>query len=121
MWPLLLQAVLDNLAVQLGDRVTFRVAIVDHSVKVVQLAILLLRIEAGQVLRCHQMRPQRAALESDLTRGSWGHAYYIRRVVNRAENLKGTVLSLAHPLIVLVYRSELTAIFSAQRGHLILT
>ena len=55
MWPLLLQLMLDNLTVEFADRVSFRVAVVYDSVKVVQLAALLFRVEACKVFGCHEM------------------------------------------------------------------
>ena len=64
--PLFLQLVLHDFAVELVDCVAFRVAIIDDSVEVVKLAVLLLRVEASQVLRGHQVRPQRPTVESNL-------------------------------------------------------
>ena len=64
--PLFLQLVLHDFAVEFVDCVAFRVAIIDDSVEVVELAVLLLRVEARQVLRGHQVRPQRPTVESNL-------------------------------------------------------
>lgn len=99
--PLVLQLVLDHLAVQFGYRVSLRVAVVNDSVKVVQLAILLLGVEAGQVLGCHEMRPERLALESNLARGSRRHADYEWRVVDGAEDLKCVAFLLETASVVI--------------------
>ena len=76
--PLLLQFVLDNLAVEFGDRVPLRVAVVNHSIKVVQLAILLFCIETGDVLGCHQVSSQITTVISNLACGSWRNTYDVR-------------------------------------------
>lgn len=58
---------LDYLAVKLGHSVATRVAVIDDSVEVVQLASLPLRVEAGQVLCCHQMGAQTPTIVTNLT------------------------------------------------------
>ena len=43
----------DDLAVELGDCVATGVTIIDHTVKAIQLTLLSLGVEAGQVLCSH--------------------------------------------------------------------
>ena len=86
--PLLLDAVLHDLAVQFADCVPARVAVVDHFVKAVQLASLLFRVEAGQVLSGHQLAPQRFTTEADLVCGRRRHADDVRGVFHGTKDLK---------------------------------
>ena len=75
--PLFLQPVLYDFAVELIDCVAFRVAIIDDSVEVVELAVLLLCVEARQVLRGHQVRPQRPTVKSNLAGCGGRHADHV--------------------------------------------
>lgn len=86
---------LHNLAVELGHRVTVRVAVVDDSVEVVQLAALPLRIETCQVLRCHQMGAQTATIVAYLARGRGWDTDYVGAIVNSAEDLEDLVVNAA--------------------------
>ena len=79
---------LHDLAVKFANCVPARVAIVDHFIKTVQLASLLFRVEAGQVLSGHQLAPQRFTAEADLVRGCRRHTDYVRGVFHGAEDLK---------------------------------
>ena len=66
------------------------------------------------------MGSQVATVESNLACGNRWDAYYIGRVVDRAEDLKCATFCLTDALIV-IKSSEFTAIFSAQRSYLFLT
>ena len=77
-----------DLAVQFADCVSTRVAVVNHFVKAVQLASLLFRVEAGQVLSGHQLAPQHFTAEADLVRGCRRHTDDVRGVFHGAKDLK---------------------------------
>ena len=87
---------LHDLTVKFIYCVTFRVAIIDDSIKVVKLAVLVFSVEAGEVIGCHQVRSEGLARESDLARGGWRDAHYIGRVVHGAEDRKQAIFIFQH-------------------------
>ena len=110
----------DDLAVELGDRVPTRVAIIDYTVKVVQLTLLLLGIEACQVFRGHQVLPQELALVAGLSRSCGRNAYYKRGVVHGAEDLElgvGPIPARA-PAALIVQELLLARLPRPHSGHL---
>ena len=77
----------DDLAVELGNCVTTGVAIIDHTVKAIQLTLLPLSVKACHVLCCHQVLPQMPAFVSNLSCGCGRNADHERGVVHSAEDL----------------------------------
>jgi hypothetical protein len=86
---------LDNLTIKFGHSVSVGVAVIDHSVKVVQLTDLLLRVERRQVLCRHQIGAKGTATEANLSCRYWRYANHVGAVVHSAEDLEGATLSSA--------------------------
>lgn len=92
---------LHHLRVKLGDGITVCVAIVDDSVKFVELADLVLSVNTREVFSSHEMLTEDASIESYLCCSSWRHTHHIRTVVDSAENLEHALLCLVCDLVFL--------------------
>ena len=110
----------DDLAVELSDCIATRVTIIDYAIKAIQLTVLLLGIEACQVLCSHQVLSQELALVADLSCGYGRYADDVRGVVHRAEDLKLGVGAIpAHAPAALIIQELLLARLSRPHsGHL---
>ena len=113
---------LDDLGVELGHSVAIRIAVVDHSVELIELADLILSIEAGQILRRHQVLSEEFRVESSLSRSNRWHAYNIRAVIDCAEDLECLLFGLADAIFaqaVLPFeRVHVLSLFGEHRAKL---
>ena len=93
----------DNFAVHFGYSVSIGVAVIDHSIELVKLAYLVLCVNTGQILSCHQVGAQSSPIETCLSGGGWGHTDYKWTVIHGAEYLKSALLGLG---LVIVFAVE---------------
>ena len=106
-----------DFAVQLAHSVTFRVAVIDYPVEVVQLAVLVICVKAGQVLCSHEISAQGSTVEALLAGCCGRYADDIWGVINCTKDLEHAVFSFSKALIT-VDRVHLTIFLRAQSGHL---